>query len=183
MDTHIRHIAVSIAFVLAASRAVAQHPPMPPGMTHEEHLAQMRKDAELKKRGAAAMGFDQDAVSHHFRLSASGGSIEVTVKDSRDAASLEAIRAHLKEIAGEFAAGRFDAPFATHGEVPPGVPALQQRRGDITYGYEEMPAGGRVAIATTDREALAAVHEFLRYQIKEHKTGDPVTINPGRHLR
>ena len=179
MDTHIRHIAVSIAIALAASRAVAQHPPMPPGMTHEEHLAQMQKEAELKKRGAAAMGFDQDAVSHRFRLSASGGTIEVTVKDPGDAASLAAIRSHLKEIASEFAAGRFDAPFATHGEVPPGVPALQQHRGDISYRYEEMPAGGRVVIATADAAALAAVHEFLRYQIREHKTGDPVTINRG----
>src|SRR5438132_9808077 len=137
MHTHIRRIAVSIAFALAAGRAVAQHPQMPPGMTHEEHLAQVQKEAELKQRGATAMGFDQDAVSHHFRLSASGGSIAVAVKDPRDAASLAAIRSHLKEIAGEFAAGRFDAPFATHGEAPPGVPALRQRRGDLTYRYEE----------------------------------------------
>src|SRR5438045_729019 len=177
MNTHIRHIVVSIAFALLASRAVAQHPQMPPGMTHEEHLAQMQKDAELKKRGTAAMGFDQDAVSHHFRLSASGGSIEVAVKDPRDAASLAAIRAHLKEIAGEFAAGRFDAPFATHAEVPPGVAAMQERKSAIAYRYEEMTEGARVVIATTDAAALAAIHDFLRYQIREHKTGDPVTIN------
>src|SRR5438552_2766315 len=170
MNTPIRHIVVSIAFALMAGRAVAQHPQMPPGMTHEEHLAQMQKDAELKKRGAAAMGFDQDAVLHHFRLSANGGSIEVAVKDRSDAASLAAIRAHLKEIAGEFAAGRFDAPFATHGEVPPGVQTMQARKSAIAYRYQEMKGGGRVVIATTDREALAAVHEFLRYQIKEHKT-------------
>jgi len=177
MNTHIRHVVVSIVFALAASRAAAQHPPMPSAMTHEEHLAQLQKEAELKKRGAAAMGFDQDAVSHHFRLSASGGSIEVAVKDSRDASSLAAIRSHLREIASDFAAGRFDAPFATHGEVPPGVPVLQQHSGDMTYRYEEMPAGGRVVIATADAAALAALHEFLRYQIREHKTGDPQTLN------
>ena len=35
---------------------------------------------------------------------------------------------------------------------------------------------GRVDIVTTDAAALAGVHEFLRYQIAEHKTGDPATV-------
>ena len=35
------------------------HPSMPPGMSHEEHMKQMSKDAEMKRRGDAAMGFDQ----------------------------------------------------------------------------------------------------------------------------
>jgi hypothetical protein len=33
-----------------------------------------------------------------------------------------------------------------------------------------------VDITTTNREALAAVHEFLAFQISDHKTGDPVTV-------
>jgi len=33
-----------------------------------------------------------------------------------------------------------------------------------------------VRITTRDGEALAAVHEFLRYQIREHHTGDPLTV-------
>ena len=37
-----------------------QHPSMPAGMSHEEHQKQMQKDADLKRRGEAAMGFDQD---------------------------------------------------------------------------------------------------------------------------
>jgi hypothetical protein len=31
-----------------------------------------------------------------------------------------------------------------------------------------------VTIATTDPKALAAVHEFLRFQISDHGTGDPI---------
>ena len=54
--------------VLAAVLAFAlQHPTMPAGMSHEEHLEQMAKDAELKKRGTLAMGFDQDKTAHHSR--------------------------------------------------------------------------------------------------------------------
>jgi hypothetical protein len=126
------------------------------------------------------MGFDLTKTAHHFRLTDTGGRIEVTVNNESDATSLAQIRTHLQHIAHEFAAGRFDAPFATHGEVPPGVPAMQARKTAVVYRYEEMKGGGRLVITTTDREALAAVHEFLRYQITEHKTGDAVTIYPGR---
>ncbi|OLC83613.1 MAG: hypothetical protein AUH72_03915 [Acidobacteria bacterium 13_1_40CM_4_65_8] len=121
----------------------------------------------MKHRGATAMGFDQDKATHHFRLTAEGGAIEVSVNDSADEASRMAIRVHLKEIAGEFARGNFAKPFATHGEVPPGVTTMQQRKNAMTFKYEETPEGGRVKITTSDPKAKRALHEFLRYQIRE----------------
>jgi len=148
---------------------------MPAGMTHDEHLAQIQKDAELKKRGAVAMGFDQETTTHHFLLTPDGGAIEVGVNEASDAANRDAIRSHLKEIAGEFASGDFAKPFATHGEVPPGVKTMQQRLRAITFHYEDTAGGGRVLIQTADRKAKTAVQEFLRYQIREHATGDPLS--------
>jgi hypothetical protein len=59
----------------------------------------------MKKRGAAAMGFDQDATTHHFRLTTTGAFIQVQINDPSDVANRDAIRAHLKEIAAEFAQG------------------------------------------------------------------------------
>jgi hypothetical protein len=146
---------------------------MPPGMTHDEHLAQMKKDAEIERRGNLAMGFDQRAATHHFRIADDGGAIEVTVNDTADRATLDAIRTHLTAIAEAFAEGRFDAPVATHSELPPGVRDLQRLKDAIAYRYEPMAAGGRVRITSSSPEAVAAVHAFLRYQIREHKTGDP----------
>jgi hypothetical protein len=61
-----------------------QHPTMPQGMSHEEHLKQMEKDKALKKRGTDAMGFDQEATTHHFKLTPKGGAIEVTVKNGTE---------------------------------------------------------------------------------------------------
>src|SRR3954468_8365626 len=110
-----------ICLVAATLVFSAQHPAMPKGMTHEEHLKQMEKDEALKKRGADAMGFDQDASTHHFRLSPTGGSIEIAVRDRTDAKTIAAIRSHLQSIASEFARGQFDKPFQTHAEVPAGV--------------------------------------------------------------
>ena len=164
----------SIIAVLAAAMLFApQHPTMPKGMSHEEHLKQMEKDEALKKRGAESMGFDQDATTHHFLITDDGGVIQVTVNDPRDTANRDAIRAHLEKVARDFSAGVFDSPLATHGEVPPGVTDLQQRKGSVIYRYEAIDGGARVRIVASDPEAAAAVKEFLRYQIREHKTGDP----------
>jgi hypothetical protein len=159
-------LAALIAFVL-------QHPAMPPGMTHEEHLKQMAKEAALRERGALAMGFDQDKTAHQFRIAATGGSIEVEVKDPADSASRDRVRSHLKEIAAAFANGDFAKPFQTHAEVPPGVPAMQRLKAAIQYRYEQTDHGGAVRITTADPEALKAVHEFLRYQSAEHHTHPP----------
>jgi len=147
---------------------VLQHPTMPAGMSHEEHMKQMQKEAELKRRGAQAMGFDQDATVHRFPATATGGSIEVEVIDPKDDASRAAIRAHLKEIAVAFARGDFDKPFQTHAEVPPGVPEMRRLTAAIAYKYEDTPRGGAVRITTSDEAALKAVHEFLAYQGREH---------------
>lgn len=64
----------------------------------------------------------------------------------------------------------------THGEMPPGVTAMQRLQAQIAYTFEQTERGGAVRITTSNAEALNAVHEFLRYQIKEHATGDPVTV-------
>src|SRR5471030_1607559 len=97
--THVPVALLTIVILSAGSSASAQHPAMPPGMTHEEHLAQMKKDAEMKQRGAEAMGFDQETTTHHFRLTTTGGVIEVSALAPGDTAGRDQIRAHLKEIA------------------------------------------------------------------------------------
>jgi hypothetical protein len=156
----------------------SQHPPMPKGMSHEEHVKQMEKAKQdaLKHRGAEAMGFDQDATVHHFRLSAAGGSIEVTAKAENADTLIGEVRTHLKVIADEFSRGIFDNPFKTHAEMPPGVDVMQKRAETIAYTFEVVPKGATVRIRTKDRRALRAIHDFLKYQIKEHQTGDPLVV-------
>ena len=121
------------------------------------------------------MGFSQSASKHTFRLLADGGAIEVR---SADAATLKAIRAHLQMIAKEFAAGDFAKPLAVHDEMPDGAAAMKELRGEIRYAYSEIESGGRVRITTNNSRALEAVHQFLRFQIREHKTGDSIDVGP-----
>ena len=53
---------------------------------------------------------------------------------------------------------------------------MKRLREKIRYSFEVTPNGGRVVIATTDKESLIAIHKFLRFQIEEHKTGDPTAV-------
>jgi hypothetical protein len=53
---------------------------------------------------------------------------------------------------------------------------MKEKRTEISYGFEELPSGGRVRIKTTNPEALKAVHDFLRFQIEDHHTGDRTDI-------
>ena len=165
---------VALAFAVA-STASAQHSAMPAGMTHEQHMEQMKKDAEMKQHGAAAMGFDQDATTHHFTMSDDGGAIAVSANDAADQTSVRQIRTHLQEIAVAFKQGDFGKPEATHSELPSGVPVMQRLKDAITYTYYETVGGGIVRIHTANPEARAAIHAFISYQVREHKTGDPLT--------
>jgi hypothetical protein len=169
-------VVLAVLTTIAAAPVAAQHPGMPPGLSHEEHLRQMQKDEELARRGALAMGFDQDAAIHHFLLQPSGGTILVRSKDPGDARTIAEVREHFREIAAAFQAGAFDKPLATHGEMPPGAETMATRKDRIRYRYDERADGAGLVIETSDAAALAAIHEFLRYQIVEHKTGDPLTV-------
>lgn len=139
-------------------------------------LAQDDHHRAVDKRGDHVMGFSHEKTTHHFRLFADGGSIEVTTNDPKDTDTRDGIRMHMTQIAGMFAQGNFRAPMLIHDRVPPGVPVLQRLKAEIRYRFEEIEGGGRVRIATKNKEALAAVYEFLRFQIADHRTGDTEAI-------
>jgi hypothetical protein len=75
-----------------------------------------------------------------------------------------------------FAEGNFKAPMLIHDQEPPGVPVMQRLKSEIKYNFEKTEGGARVRISTENPEALLAIHEFLRFQIREHKTGDALEV-------
>lgn len=139
-------------------------------------IAQNDHHAAVDKRGDHVMGFSHEKTTHHFRLYADGGAIEVTANEAKDTESREQIRTHLSHIAVMFAGGSFQAPMLIHDQVPSGVPTLQRLKAVVGYRFEEIPDGGRVRIATKNKEALSAVREFLKFQISDHRTGDTLDV-------
>lgn len=123
------------------------------------------------------MGFSQTATTHHFYLNESEGIIQVEANDSADSTNRDEIRMHLRHIAHAFQNGDFDIPMFVHDTVPPGMPEMKRLQKKMRYSFEETPTGGRVVISSTDKNALNAINCFLRFQIEEHKTGDPVEVH------
>ena len=170
--THRFRNAIAVAAIAAwlSSQAGAQQPQSGQAHDHDAH------HRDMLTRGAQAMGFDQERTVHHFLLSEDGGAIEVSVKNTSDRANLDAVRQHLREIAGLFKAGDFGKPALTHAQQVPGTADMTRLEAHIAYQYEETSTGGRVRIVTRDADALAAVHAFLHFQIEDHGTGDPGVV-------
>ena len=63
-----------------------------------------------------------------------------------------------------------------HDTTPPGVPTMEKLHTEIHYDYEQTDAGGKIVIDTANPKALLAIHDFLRFQISEHRTGDSTEI-------
>lgn len=132
--------------------------------------------ASVDRRGDHAMGFSHDKTAHHFSLLSDGGSIEVLANDPKDADSREEIRHHLGHIVMMFQNNDFDIPMLIHDRIPPGVPVMKEKRDAISYTYQPTERGGLVRIKTADPAALKAIHEFLVFQIRDHRTGDSEAI-------
>ena len=165
-------LGVSVAAIALTTGLLIRGQQQKPG---NKPMTQDKRD-EMNKRGDRAMGFDHLKTTHHFILINDGGEILVEANDANDKQSRDQIRMHFRHIAMMFSDGNFEIPMLVHDELPPGVDVMRKLKTEITYNYEETQRGASVRITTKNPDALAAVHEFLRYQIKEHMTGDSLEI-------
>jgi len=133
---------------------------------------------EMNKRGDKHMGFDHLKTTHHFLLANDGGSINVEANDVKDSESRDQIRRHLRHIAMMFGEGNFEVPMLIHEKTPPGSEVMKQLKSEIRYEFIETERGASIKISTTNAQAVKAIHEFLTFQITEHKTGDPLEVKP-----
>jgi TusA-related sulfurtransferase len=123
------------------------------------------------------MGFSQATTTHHFLLTRSGGIIQVTAKDPQNTEQIATVQMHLKHIVAMFSAGDFSVPHFVHDTTTPGAATMKRLRSSIRYTSETMENGGRIRIDTDSTEARNAIHDFLRFQIKDHETGDPLAVS------
>ena len=133
--------------------------------------------AQVDQRGDQVMGFDHTRTTHHLLLKVDGGVIVADALDPKDQSSIEQIRKHFVEIAALFSRADFSMPHEIHGRIPPGVPEMTELKDRISYKFQERENGGEVRITTKDEQALKAIHAFLRFQIEDHRTGDPATVS------
>jgi hypothetical protein len=68
-----------------------------------------------------------------------------------------------------------------HDTTPPGSETMSRLKDQIRYQLKETPQGAEIEISSKNEEALNAIHEFLRFQNSDHKTGDSVDISKPRN--
>jgi hypothetical protein len=130
----------------------------------------------VNTRGDEAMGFSHEKTTHHFHLFTDGGSIEIASNDPADTESQNAIREHLNMIATKFTNDDFSIPMFIHDTEPPGAETMKRLNTKIRYAVSNTVAGAQIRITSDDSEAIRAVHDFLKFQIQDHQTGDSLEI-------
>jgi len=128
----------------------------------------------VNQRGDQAMGFMHSKTTHHFVLKPYGGDIDVSTNDPKDTDSRDRIRHHLSMIQKKFSSGDFTDPMFIHDRVPPGVPEMKS--GKVSYEFAQTPQGARLKVSAQDEKTIAAIHDFLKFQIEDHQTGDPKAV-------
>ena len=90
--------------------------------------------------------------------------------------SQKAIRDHLSMIAAKFSSGDFTIPMFIHDTLPPGTETMKRLNSKIRYVVSNTVGGAQIRITSDDADAIQAVHDFLKFQIQDHQTGDPLEV-------
>ena len=165
---------LAIVIVTGSIACAQQSQPADPQKSKHDSMESMNE------RGDMVMGFDHMKTTHHFLLRKNGGVIQIEANEKTDIASRDEIRQHMRHIARMFSEGNFSAPMLIHEQNPPGAEVMKQLKAKIKYEFGEKERGAFIRISTDDAEALKAIHEFLRFQIKEHMTGDPLDADASK---
>ena len=134
------------------------------------HRPQDAHAAGVDQRHDETTGMAADTSVHHFEITSRGGVIRLEAAEAMDESGRDQARGHLQHVAASFAAGDFAMPRFIHGQTPPGAATMARLKESIRYRYEPTDRGGRVTIDTSSREARKAIHEFLRFQMRDHRT-------------
>jgi len=156
----------SMCFIFAACALAAA--PLAAQQHDPSHSHGDSAYAAMQARGAHVMGVDQYTSGHVFEPLPTGGRIELQ-RQVDDSAGVAQVRHHLQDIVAAFGRGEFNAPFEVHATDVPGTKVMASHRDAISYVMRLLPRGGEVVISSRDPEVVAAVHDFLAFQRREHR--------------
>ena len=113
----------------------------------------------------SALGITKDSESplKRYFIDAKGGGFEVHVQNPADIKGRDAIRHQLQRDA--------------QSQSSWSSPAMRKHQRDIAYRYEDTESGGRIRITSTKRNALAAIHTFLRSHMDDDKVSEGVRFS------
>lgn len=131
---------------------------------------------DLNSRFSKVLGTDVDKIVQHYYLVKNGGVIEFTAKDPADNATISTVQKYLEAQKGLFEKGKTEADSDLYGKVPDGLLALKKLRNDITFFAVNTDNGAALRMFSVNEQARQAIQDFMKFQINEHKTGDPLQV-------
>ena len=144
----------------------------PSANSSNETASATKADSSFKAmdhRHGDVVGADPSSLAHRFVSTASGGDV-ILDRKAGDTLTIAQIRTHLDEIAKAFSTGDFSTPMMIHEKAADGADVMTRKASVIKYEVESTAAGGTLHITTSDPEALAAIHRFIEFQVREHRT-------------
>lgn len=123
----------------------------------------------MDHRHGAVVGVDPSSLTHRFVSTPDGGDV-VLERKAGDTIAIVQIKTHLQGIAHAFSTGDFTTPAFVHEKSADGADVMAKKGGAITYTVVDSPEGAVLRMRTTDTEALDAIHAFIDFQNREHKT-------------
>jgi hypothetical protein len=127
----------------------------------------------------APIHYDRHRVVHHFYLYPDGGMVTLTVTDPSDAETRKAVRAYVQRVSQLMVVGNLTRLREQFGDGVPGLTRIAEARGrkaTITVHSSTPDEGSQIIFSTADAAALEGLHDFLRFQITDLKTGDPLEV-------
>jgi hypothetical protein len=131
---------------------------------------------DLNTRFSKVLGTDAEKIVQHYYLVKNGGVIEFTAKDPADNATISTVQKYLDAQKNLFEKGKADADTEIYGKVPDGLQALKKLRNEITFFAVNTDGGAALRMFSVNEQARQAIQDFLKFQISEHKTGDPLQV-------
>lgn len=132
--------------------------------------------AQKGDKDAKPMPFDEGKATQHYYLLKNGGAVEFAAKDPADTSTVNAIQKHLESQAKNFEKGNFDLPTTDKGKLPESVNTMKKLRKEITFEVMQMDAGAALRMFSINNQARQAIQDYLKSQIEEHHTGDPMEV-------
>jgi len=123
----------------------------------------------MDHRHGDVVGADPSALAHRFVAVPGGGDV-ILARKADDSMAVDQIRAHLATIASSFRRGNFAIPGFVHGKSVSGTDVMSRKSDAISYGVDTLPGGGALRMRTDDADALRAIHAFIEFQTREHRT-------------
>ena len=157
-----RMISLVLLLLILGTASLSQHP-------------QPYVDPALLQRASRVTGIDSDRVQRHFYVLKNGGAIEITAKDANDEATIKAIRTWLKKESDFFTKGNYESAAAIYGKAPESTIQLKKLRDEVNFAMVQEDNGAVLRMLTVNPQAKAAIHEYLKFQIDQLGTGDPIT--------